>query len=77
MEVCVEFWLSFKTFLERDIDGLGLVQVGSYYLYLRVLDLLNCVRSNQRQEESKGCYEKEETCAHWIREYYKKVEIVF
>lgn len=49
-KVGIKFWLHFETFLERDIDGLCLVQVGSYYLYLRVLDLLNCVRSDQRQE---------------------------
>lgn len=75
MQVGVELWLSLKAFLERDIDGLGLVEVGSYDLYLRVLDLLNGVRSHQRQQKGKGGYEEEETRAHWIREYIKREKL--
>lgn len=64
LKVGIKFWLHFETFLERDIDGLGLVQVCSYYLYLRILDLLNCVRSNNHQQGHYGYYGKPETCTH-------------
>ena len=64
LEVGIKFWLHFETLLEGDIDGLGLVQVGSYYLYLRALYQLNGVRSNQRQEGGQGCYDQAKTYAH-------------